>query len=188
MYFPRIRVSPLMSPSPWRTPLAMIGAKAGDQVIVIGAGDGRLAAEVALVTGLNGRLLVVDASQAARARVDAAAARAGALLEFTATDPTALPAEEQTFDVAVLHMVLAGLSDATRVAAAGEVYRVVKPGGRLVVLEGGTQARFFGLTTTPASGLGYAVVSDVLTSAGWRTSRLLADVGGVVYTEAIRAR
>ena len=45
--------------SPYQTSLAMIGAKAGSTVIVVGASEPALAAEVALVTGLNGRTLAV---------------------------------------------------------------------------------------------------------------------------------
>ena len=47
------------SESSHATALAMVGAKAGQSVVVLGA-DGPLAAAIGLVTGLNGRTVVVD--------------------------------------------------------------------------------------------------------------------------------
>jgi hypothetical protein len=41
-------------PSPYHTAVAMVGARAGDRVLMIGADDADLAAHVALVTGLSG--------------------------------------------------------------------------------------------------------------------------------------
>src|SRR5687767_4696563 len=46
--------------SPHQTAIAMIGAKSGSRVLVVGAGDAAVAGEVALVAGLNGHVLVVD--------------------------------------------------------------------------------------------------------------------------------
>ena len=71
-------------PSPHQTALAMIGAKAGHHVVIAGADDPDLAAALALVTGLNGQTLVVDERSDAEALVNAAAAKAGALMDFLA--------------------------------------------------------------------------------------------------------
>ena len=65
---------------PHQTALAMIGAKTGQRILFLGSDDGALAAAVALVVGgMNGRTLVLDPSPDAAAKVERAAAEAGAL-------------------------------------------------------------------------------------------------------------
>jgi ubiquinone/menaquinone biosynthesis C-methylase UbiE len=91
------------NPRPFQTALAMIGAKPGSQVLVVGAGDGRLAAAVAGVTGLNGRTLVIDPSAEAHVVVDRAAAEAGVLVEFETSGLSALSAASNVFDVTVVN-------------------------------------------------------------------------------------
>ena len=88
--------------SPHQTALAMIGAKAGSSVLVIGASDLELAAEVAAVTGLNGRTLLVDPDPAVAAKAEAAGGKAGGLIEFQRAPLAMLPIDAETFDVVVL--------------------------------------------------------------------------------------
>jgi len=89
------------SESSQATALAMVGAKPGQSVVVLGA-DGPLAAAIGLVTGLNGRTVVVDGAEGAAARVQAAADNAGALLEFVSAAPAATTLDAAAFDVAVI--------------------------------------------------------------------------------------
>src|SRR5262245_41455899 len=53
-----------------QTELAMVGARAGERVIVLGARDPGLAAALARVTGADGELIVVDDDADAPARPD----------------------------------------------------------------------------------------------------------------------
>jgi hypothetical protein len=62
-------------PPPFQTDLAMIGAKSGQHVLVLGAGEGGLAAALAGVTGLNGRTLAIDPDAGASAAIERAGAR-----------------------------------------------------------------------------------------------------------------
>src|SRR6187549_2737077 len=117
-------------PSPHQTALAMVGAKPAGQVVVIGAADGALAAELALVTGLNGRTLVVDRAEDAKTRIDVAAARAGALVDHERAPATMLPLDTGTFDVAVINNVLDDAPSAAN-QIVGEATRVVRAGGRV---------------------------------------------------------
>ena len=80
----------------------MTGVKPADSVLVVGASDGGLAADVALVTGLNGRTVVVDSAAVSQAGVDAAAAKVGALVEFLVAPATALPLDPEGFDVVIV--------------------------------------------------------------------------------------
>ena len=97
----------------------MVAARAADTVAVFGApgtAEAALAAEIALTTGLNGRTLVIDVGTDARARVEAAAAKAGALVEFEWAPVTMPPLDADTFDVVVINRQLASLDRRNRVA------------------------------------------------------------------------
>jgi ubiquinone/menaquinone biosynthesis C-methylase UbiE len=174
-------------PSPYQTALAMVGARAGDRVLVVGAGDAALPAELARVTGLNGETRVADHATGADSRVRTAAARAGTLVEFSPVPPTALALDANSVDIVILNRCLARPDVADPAAAAAEALRVVKPGGRLIVVEGPQRRGPFGL----ARGGPAAPAGDVLAlieRAGGRAGRLLAEAEGVTYFEALKPR
>ncbi len=165
----------------------MVAARAADTVAVLGApgpAAAALAAEIGLETGLNGRTLVIDVGTEARARVEAAAAKAGALVEFEWAPVTMLPLDTATFDVAVINRQLAALDGHNRVACCQEALRVIKPNGRVVVIEGVRRPGLFGLIPVRIPGLAPDDVKDALTRAGAKAVRQLADVDGVVFFEA----
>jgi ubiquinone/menaquinone biosynthesis C-methylase UbiE len=56
-----------------------------------------------------------------------------AAVDLLVGDAQAVPASDAAFDVAILHLVLSVVPDAS--AAFGEVMRVVKPGGRIAVMD-----------------------------------------------------
>lgn len=165
----------------------MIGAKAGQQVLMAGAGDGQLAAAVAAVTGLNGRTLVADAAAGARERVEAAAAEAGTLVDFEQADVSTGEIGGKDFDIVVLHRSLAPPTVPAQLLR--RAADLVRTGGRVVVVEGGTTPGRFGLgrhTIPPA--LPGDAIRDLLASSGLRAARVLAESEGTIYVEASRAR
>jgi ubiquinone/menaquinone biosynthesis C-methylase UbiE len=164
----------------------MIGAKPGQQVIVVGVGDGGLAAAVALVTGLNGRTLVVDPSADAIQRLDAAAAKAGALVESMNGSLTALSLDSGTFDIAVLHRAMSATDPSGMVA---EATRVLRDGGRMLVIEGDPRPGMFGRLRRPSSPtLSGDAVRELLAQAGLRAARVLGESDGFVYVEGVKPR
>jgi ubiquinone/menaquinone biosynthesis C-methylase UbiE len=176
------------APSPYKTPLAMIGAKAGDRIAMFGADSGELAAEVALLAGLNGRLVVVDVSPGAQARVERAASQAGALVEFESVPLALLPFDDASFDIAVLTSQLSAPDDSIPIAALEEVRRILRPAGRVIVIEKGPRPGVLGLIQRgdAPKKLPPAAVSALLKSAGFLAVRLLADVDGTSYLEGRR--
>ena len=170
------------------TASAMVAARAGDTVAMLGAPgptEAALAAEIGVETGLNGRAVVIDVGSEARARVEAAAAKAGALVEFEWAPVTMLPIDADTFDVVVINRQLASLDGRNRVACCEEALRIIKkPGGRVVVIEGVRRPGLFGLMPVRIPGLAPEEVKDALTRAGAKAVRQLADVEGVVFFEA----
>jgi ubiquinone/menaquinone biosynthesis C-methylase UbiE len=165
------------------TAIAMIGSRAGDQVLVIGASDPALAAEVALVTGLNGTTTVTDPDTRARARVETAARDAGALVEFAPGTPTSLPVAEESQDVVVLMSSsdAVATTDATIVLA--HALRALRPGGRVIIVDGARPSGFFRSAGGPARIPASAMLTR-LEHAGTRARRQLADIDGVSYYEA----
>lgn len=171
--------------SPYQTPLAMVGVKSGDEVVVVGAADADLAAQLALVTGLNGQTMVVDRPEE-RGRIDAAAARAGALVEFSDGSPTSLPLADGSNDVVVIAVGLGALTADERARGMDEAMRVLRPGGRTIVIEGIKSPREAAGTERPAIDDGEVLA--LLTAAGGRAVRTLATAGGRTYYESRKAR
>lgn len=165
------------------TAVAMIGAKAGDQVIVVGASDPELAAEVALVTGLNGTTMICDPEPESRSRVEAAAGAAGALIEFASASPTSLPVPDESQDVVVLMTASGTVAQADPTDVLTHALRALRPGGRVIVVDGTRPTGFFrsggAAMRTPAD-----AVLRRLEQAGTKARRQLADVDGVSYYEA----
>lgn len=176
------------NPRPFQTALAMVGAKPGLQVLVLGAGDGKIAAAIAHVTGLNGRTLVIDPSHDAQTPVERAAAEAGALVDFQQAALTDLPSDLGSFDIVVLHQRLSAAADDPAPMIA-EAVRVLRPGGRVVVVEGVMHTGWRDRLKAPRqSKIDADVIQGLLTAAGLRASRMLAEADGVTYAEGAKPR
>ena len=164
----------------------MVGAKPGSTVLFAGGGDPALAAEIARVTGLNGRTLVVDPSVDERARIEAAAARAGALVDIETAPLTKLPVIDATFDIAVINA--RGDPDVNRDQIVREATRAVRTGGRVVVIEGKKSA---GLRKLWSRGGDSGTIAPdeilaLLGAAGLRATRLLGAAEGISYFEGMK--
>jgi arsenite methyltransferase len=113
---------------------AALALRAGARVLDIGSGPGFLAAEMAEELGSDGRVDGVDPSESmvaiARRRERS---RGAAPAEFHLADALALPFGDSTFDAAVSTQVLEYVEDVP--AALAEARRVLRPGGRLLVLD-----------------------------------------------------
>jgi arsenite methyltransferase len=113
-----------------RATLAALELRAGERVIDIGCGPGYLAAEMAELVGPEGFVQGVDPSPHMLA---IAARRALAHMELSEGDALSLPGDDTTFDAAVSTQVYEYVPDIA--AALVEARRVLRPGGRLVVLD-----------------------------------------------------
>lgn len=173
--------------APLNLPLSMAGITLGDRLIVVGCSDQTLVAALALKTGLTGRACAVDASAARREKADAAIARQGALVDVVTAPWTALPYEDAAFDVAVIRDVLPTLTAPERSACLGEVLRILRPGGRCLVIDS-RSGGLAGLLARPASRRAADYTGpQALAEAGFRAVRTLAERGGLVFIEGVRA-
>jgi demethylmenaquinone methyltransferase/2-methoxy-6-polyprenyl-1,4-benzoquinol methylase len=114
--------------------LARVGP--GDHALDVATGTGDLALELARRVAPGGEVVGSDFSEAMLTRARTKAARSGALgvgLRFEWADALALPYDDDTFDAATVGFGARNFSDLRRGLA--EMARVVRPGGRVVVLE-----------------------------------------------------
>jgi demethylmenaquinone methyltransferase / 2-methoxy-6-polyprenyl-1,4-benzoquinol methylase len=111
--------------------LAQVGP--GSRVLDVACGTGDLALELATRVVPGGQVLGCDFSEAMLARARAKAARRSLDVRFEWADALKLPYAEDSFDAATVGFGVRNFSDLTR--GLSELARVVRPGGRVVVLE-----------------------------------------------------
>lgn len=107
----------------------------GESVLDIGCGTGTLAIAASQRVGPKGSVSGVDASpeMLARARKKAGKARAG--IDFKNAVVEALPFGDAQFDAVLSTMMLHHLGPKLRLKCAREVRRVLKPGGRVLIVD-----------------------------------------------------
>jgi len=117
-----------------RQVLAALAVQAGESVLDIGSGPGLLAVEMAVAVGAAGRVVGIDISDSMLSLAAARSIPAGAApVSFHHAGVDHLPFPDVGFDVAVSTQVLEYVEDIP--AALTEMRRVVRPGGRVLILD-----------------------------------------------------
>ncbi|MDX6720521.1 MAG: demethylmenaquinone methyltransferase / 2-methoxy-6-polyprenyl,4-benzoquinol methylase [Solirubrobacteraceae bacterium] len=117
--------------------LARVGP--GDRVLDVATGTGDLALELAGRVAPGGEVVGSDFSEQMLTRARAKASAAAAPVAFEWANAMALPYEDGEFAAATIGFGARNFSDLDR--GLGEMTRVVRPGGRVVVLEITTPTR-----------------------------------------------
>lgn len=168
--------------------VGLAGIRAGDRVLDLGCGTGNVALLVArtipgaVVTGL-------DPDLPALRRAARKARRAGVPLTFVRGYGQAIPLPDASVDHVVSALALHHVPDADRDATAAEVARVLRPGGRVTVLDfGGRGHGGHSVVRSHQPRSGSSVADSVRANLDDGLVRLLAGAGLVDAREVARGR
>ena len=165
----------------------MIDPRPGNNVVFLGADRPSLAGESGALTGLNGRTVVIAQGPEAGKRIEQAAGKAGALVEFVDAPLDALPLDADAFDLAVVPDLAAWPSWACG-ARMAEAMRILRPGGRVIIMAAQKRGGIFGALPNQSPTLATETVLTLLANVGAIAARRLAEVDGIAYYEARKRR
>jgi ubiquinone/menaquinone biosynthesis C-methylase UbiE len=114
--------------------------ESGETVLDVGSGTGALAIRAKTRVGQTGLVCGIDASPEMVAAAERKAKKARADVAFRRAIVEELPFRDASFDAALSTLMLHHLPRPARAACAGELRRVVRPGGRVVVVDFGAPA------------------------------------------------
>jgi demethylmenaquinone methyltransferase/2-methoxy-6-polyprenyl-1,4-benzoquinol methylase len=145
----------------------------GMRAVDVACGSGSLTRELARAVGASGSVLGIDVApgmlaEASRRRVPDGAAEP----QYVAGDALELPVPDAEADAATIGFGLRNVADYRR--CLGEMRRVVRPGGRVVVLE----------ISTPTSPFGAFVAATWFTRIVPLLGRLVGSGGAYAYLPA----
>ena len=112
--------------------VAASGARAGERVLDIGCGSGYFSRRLAPVVGPDATVIGIDPSQPMLAY---AGGHAPPNCSFQTAGAQALPFGDASFDLAVSSLAFHHIPTEHRAAAIAEAFRVLRPGGRLLIAD-----------------------------------------------------
>jgi ubiquinone/menaquinone biosynthesis C-methylase UbiE len=175
---------------PFQLLVGMTGVKLGDRIVQIGCAHGGRLGAVAARVGLSGHAaaIVPDESSASRARKGAA--QHGVFVEITIAPPTRLALDDAAFDLAVIDEtggLLGAMAPDERVNVLREAWRVLKPGGRALII-GALPATGLAALLGRGPKTGPLHAEPLLASAGFTLTRVLGEREGLRFTEGVKRR
>jgi len=163
---------------------ALSGAKPGDRVLDVGCSGGYLARLLAAAVTPNGRVTGVDPSIPA---ISYATKRGPANCSFAVGVAQDLDLPDRCFDVVTCTLAVHHIPAEVRPAAFGELFRVTRPGGRLLVADFRPQAKHPALH--PARRMmrhnNADLRDDLATAAGFEIEAA-GDLPMLRYVQAVR--
>jgi len=115
--------------------IALAGLRPGDSVLDVGCGTGALLLEAEKRSGVDGTMVGIDVEPAMIEQAKKRADKAGSRATFAVASVDHIPYPDNTFDVVFSTLMYHHLNETQRSAAFVELERLIRPGGRLVVVD-----------------------------------------------------
>jgi len=152
--------------------------KPGENVLDVGCGTGGVTIPAKIRVGEKGSVAGIDPAPEMVAVARRKASRAGLEIDFRVGVIEALPFPDKTFDAVTSSAMMHHLPEHLRVKGLAEVWRVLKPGGRLLIADimrpTSSLARFFtSLALHPGLQFGVEDLPKLLKEAGFEEIKKL---------------
>jgi len=173
-------------------PVTMTGVRMGERLLQIGMDDPSLVGALAAKVGLSGTAAIAVDTERDANRARAIAAKAGVLIEVHAGLPSMLALEADSFDLVVVQATsgfLASMNPQDRVAWLQQAYRVLRRGGRIIVIESAKRPGLTGLLRSHAVDEFYASgggAEGALRAERFRPVRTIGEAEGYKFTEGLK--
>jgi ubiquinone/menaquinone biosynthesis C-methylase UbiE len=174
--------------------VSMTGVKMGDRVAFVGCAHGGRLAAIASKVGLSGRAFAIVPDEQTAGVARRAAEQLGVLVEIEVTSLLNAPLQNGSIDLAVVDDtagLFGGLPAGDRPAAVREVARILRPGGRIILIGTTRRTGLAGLlpgSSTVPPFASSAEASQTLSENGFSIVRTLAEREGLVFLEGIKPR
>jgi SAM-dependent methyltransferase len=170
-------------------PITMTAVRMGERLLQIGVDDPATTGAIAAKVGLSGTAAIAVADEDAAARARSGAAEAGALVDISVTRLEALPYPDASFDVVVIHGMKGAIGTAGGLSAGAvrEAWRILRQGGRGVVITPGPRSGLGALLRPAVPETPEASAAAALTAAGFRPVRVVGELEGFRFTEGLKA-
>jgi ubiquinone/menaquinone biosynthesis C-methylase UbiE len=168
--------------------IAMSGVRMGERLLQIGMDTPVVTALLAAKPGLSGESSMVVPDDATAVSAKRAAEKAGALVNIKVQNLEGLPFDQHSLDLVIIHNrngQLASLSDTQRSRTLQEIRRVLRSGGRVVVLDKGTPSGLAAIFQPKREPDAATATVKALETAGFRSVRPLGDRDGYSFVEGL---
>jgi len=169
--------------------IAMSGVRMGERLLQIGMDTPVVIGLLGAKPGLSGESAMVVPDDATAVSARRAAENASALVNVRVHALDALPFDQQAFDLVVIHNregQLANLGDTQRTQVLQECRRVLRPGGRIVIIDKGTPSGLTAIFQSRKEPGSPALTVKTLEDSGFRSVRPLGDRDGYSFVEGMK--